>query len=149
MRAVILAGGMGTRLRPYTTIIPKPLVPVGDRPILEHIIGRLVHNGVRKVDLCVSHLGELIQLYFTQDGILPEGEGYGHLAMRMFRWSELETLLSRQGTVVAASAAGLFAAEPAEPELRDLLARAELELGAEPGAISCGEHILAVLRKDP
>jgi NDP-sugar pyrophosphorylase family protein len=72
MRAVILAGGMGTRLRPYTTIIPKPLVPVGDRPILEHIIGRLVHNGVRKVDLCVSHLGELIQLYFTQDGILPE-----------------------------------------------------------------------------
>ena len=72
MRAVILAGGMGTRLRPYTTIIPKPLVPVGDRPILEHIISRLVHNGVRKVDLCVSHLGELIQLYFSQEGILPE-----------------------------------------------------------------------------
>jgi NDP-mannose synthase len=72
MRAVILAGGLGTRLRPYTTIIPKPLVPVGDRPILEHIIGRLVHHGVRKVDLCVSHLGELIQLYFTQDGILPD-----------------------------------------------------------------------------
>ena len=72
MRAVILAGGMGTRLRPYTTIIPKPLVPVGDRPILEHIISRLVYNGVRKVDLCVSHLGELIQLYFSQEGILPE-----------------------------------------------------------------------------
>lgn len=72
MRAVILAGGLGTRLRPYTTIIPKPLVPVGDRPILEHIIGRLVLHGVRKVDLCVSHLGELIQLYFSQDGILPD-----------------------------------------------------------------------------
>jgi NDP-sugar pyrophosphorylase family protein len=72
MRAVILAGGMGTRLRPYTTIIPKPLVPVGDRPILEHIISRLVHNGVRRIDLCVSHLGELIQLYFSQDGILPD-----------------------------------------------------------------------------
>src|SRR5919109_566535 len=38
MRAVILAGGMGTRLRPYTTVIPKPLVPIGDRPVLEHII---------------------------------------------------------------------------------------------------------------
>ena len=72
MRAVILAGGLGTRLRPYTTIIPKPLVPVGDRPILEHIISRLCVNGVRKVDLCVSHLGELIQLYFSQDGILPD-----------------------------------------------------------------------------
>ena len=72
MRAVILAGGLGTRLRPYTTIIPKPLVPVGDRPILEHIIGRLTKHGVTKVDLCVSHLGELIQLYFTQEGILPD-----------------------------------------------------------------------------
>lgn len=72
MRAVILAGGLGTRLRPYTTIIPKPLVPVGDRPILEHIISRLCVSGVRKVDLCVSHLGELIQLYFSQDGILPD-----------------------------------------------------------------------------
>jgi SAM-dependent methyltransferase len=83
-----------------------------------------------------------------RDGILPEGDDYGHLAMRMFRWSELEALLSRHGTVVAASAAGLFAVEPAEPELRNLLARMEFELGAEPGAISCGDHILAVLRKD-
>jgi SAM-dependent methyltransferase len=82
-----------------------------------------------------------------RDGILPEADGYGHLAMRMFRWSELEALLSRHGTVVAATAAGLFAAEPPEAELRDLLARVELELGAEPGAISCGQHILAVLRK--
>jgi hypothetical protein len=47
----------------------------------------------------------------------------------------------------AASAAGLFAAEPPEPELRDLMARVEIELGAEAGAISSGEHILAALRK--
>ncbi len=84
-----------------------------------------------------------------RDGILPERDGYGHLTMRLFRWSEFEALLSRHGSVVAATAAGLFAAEPAEPELRDLLARVELELGAEPGAISCGQHILAVLRKAP
>ncbi|TMM04753.1 MAG: nucleotidyltransferase family protein [Actinobacteria bacterium] len=71
MRAVILAGGLGTRLRPYTTIIPKPLVPVGDRPILEHIMGRLAGCGVTKIDLCVSHLGELIQLYFSQEGMVP------------------------------------------------------------------------------
>jgi NDP-sugar pyrophosphorylase family protein len=71
MRAVILAGGLGTRLRPYTTILPKPLVPVGDRPILEHILRRLHACGVREVDLCVSHLGELIQVYFTQSDSLP------------------------------------------------------------------------------
>jgi NDP-mannose synthase len=73
MRAVILAGGLGTRLRPYTTILPKPLVPVGDRPILEHILRRLHKCGVRDVDLCVSHLGELIQVYFSQAGTLPDG----------------------------------------------------------------------------
>jgi len=66
MRAVILAGGLGTRLRPYTTVIPKPLVPVGDRPVLEHIMRSLYANGVRQVDLCVSHLGELIRLYLSQ-----------------------------------------------------------------------------------
>jgi NDP-sugar pyrophosphorylase family protein len=72
MRAVILAGGLGTRLRPYTTVIPKPLVPLGDRPILEHIILRLAEHGVREIDLCVSHLGELIQAYFSH-AKLPEG----------------------------------------------------------------------------
>jgi NDP-sugar pyrophosphorylase family protein len=73
MRAAILAGGQGTRLRPYTTIIPKPLVPLGDRPILEHIITHLARAGVDRVDLCVSHLGGLIQTYFSQAGHLPPG----------------------------------------------------------------------------
>lgn len=66
MRAVILAGGLGTRLRPYTTVIPKPLVPVGGRPVLEHIIWSLHRDGIRQVELCVSHLGNLIRLYLTQ-----------------------------------------------------------------------------------
>jgi NDP-mannose synthase len=68
---VILAGGLGMRLRPYTTILPKPLVPVGDRPILEHILRRLHAAGVRKVDLCIGHLGELIQVYFSESEALP------------------------------------------------------------------------------
>ena len=73
MRAVILAGGLGTRLRPYTTVIPKPLVPVGDRPILEHILRQLADGGVTHTDLCVSHLGELIQVYFSQEHAVPAG----------------------------------------------------------------------------
>jgi NDP-sugar pyrophosphorylase family protein len=73
MRAVILAGGLGMRLRPYTMILPKPLVPVGDRPILEHILRRLAVCGVTQVDLCVSHLGELIQTYFSQSRTVPDG----------------------------------------------------------------------------
>jgi NDP-sugar pyrophosphorylase family protein len=73
MRAAVLAGGLGTRLRPYTTILPKPLVPVGDRPILELIFGWLAGCGVRHVDVCIGHLGELIQTYFSQAQTIPAG----------------------------------------------------------------------------
>jgi NDP-mannose synthase len=73
MRAVILAGGLGTRLRPYTTIIPKPLVPVGDRPILEHILQNLALAGIEHVDLCVSHLGGLLEAYLSRSEGVPAG----------------------------------------------------------------------------
>jgi NDP-sugar pyrophosphorylase family protein len=73
MRAVVLAGGFGMRLRPYTTILPKPLLPVGDRPILEIILRQLAAAGFDRVDLCVGHLGELIRVYFTDGTVLPEG----------------------------------------------------------------------------
>jgi NDP-sugar pyrophosphorylase family protein len=72
MRAVVLAGGLGTRLRPYTTVIPKPLVPIGDRPVLEHIIRSLGKCGVDRIDLCVSHLGELILVYLANAELPPE-----------------------------------------------------------------------------
>ncbi len=64
MKAVILAGGKGTRLAPYTTIFPKPLVPIGERPILEIIIRQLVKQGIGDIILSVGHLGELIEAYF-------------------------------------------------------------------------------------
>ncbi len=64
MKAVILAGGRGTRLAPYTTVFPKPLVPIGDRPILEIIIRQLVSQGIDDIWLSVGYLGELIEAYF-------------------------------------------------------------------------------------
>jgi NDP-mannose synthase len=64
MKTVILAGGKGTRLAPYTTIFPKPLVPIGERPILEIIIRQLVGQGLGDIILSVGHLGELIEAYF-------------------------------------------------------------------------------------
>jgi ubiquinone/menaquinone biosynthesis C-methylase UbiE len=83
-------------------------------------------------------------------GLLSDEPDYGHLAMKLFRWSQLEDLLSPHGTIVDACAAGLLpAVQPEEPELRELVSRIELELAGEPGAISCGQHILAVLRREP
>lgn len=63
-RAVLLAGGLGTRLRPYTVTIPKPLVPVGDLPILEIIIRQLEHYGFTHLTLAVNHQAELIRAFF-------------------------------------------------------------------------------------
>jgi NDP-mannose synthase len=67
LRAVILAGGKGTRLAPYTTVFPKPLMPVGDMPILELLIRQLEHAGIDRVTLAVGHLSSLLMAYF-QDG---------------------------------------------------------------------------------
>lgn len=65
MRAVVMAGGKGTRLLPYTTLVPKPLVPIGEKPILEFVLASLKRSGIRRATLCVGHLAELIRAYFN------------------------------------------------------------------------------------
>jgi NDP-sugar pyrophosphorylase family protein len=68
MHAVILAGGKGVRLRPYTTALPKPLVPIGDsHAILEIVLEQLAGYGFRSVTLAINHLGRLIKA-FVGDG---------------------------------------------------------------------------------
>jgi mannose-1-phosphate guanylyltransferase len=64
MKAVILAGGLGTRLQPYTIFLPKPMLPLGDKPILEHLIDWTSKNGVKSFVLCVSYLRKKIEDYF-------------------------------------------------------------------------------------
>lgn len=63
-RAVILAGGKGTRLKPFTITMPKPLVPVGDLPILEIIIRQLSYYGFKTITITVNHLADLIIAFF-------------------------------------------------------------------------------------
>ena len=71
MQAVILAGGKGTRLRPYTTAFPKPLMPIGDHPILEVVVKQLTNYGFSNIVIAVGHLKELIQAF------LNNGEKWG------------------------------------------------------------------------
>jgi NDP-sugar pyrophosphorylase family protein len=68
MKAIILAGGRGTRLAPYTTILPKPLMPIGNIPILEIVIRQLARLGFNDITLAVGHLAELLMAY-CGDGI--------------------------------------------------------------------------------
>ena len=71
MRAVILAGGKGKRLLPFTKVFPKPLVPLGEKPILDIIIRQLKHFGFTHITLAVGHMAEMIQTYICN------GERYG------------------------------------------------------------------------
>lgn len=66
-RAVILAGGVGTRLRPYTVVLPKPLMPIGEYPILEVIIRQLTDQGFDHITMAVNHQAEVIKAFF-EDG---------------------------------------------------------------------------------
>jgi NDP-mannose synthase len=68
---VILAGGLGTRLRPYTTVLPKPLMPVGDRPILDIVVRQLARAEFERVTIATGYLAELIEAFFG------DGSRYG------------------------------------------------------------------------
>lgn len=67
MKAVVLAGGKGTRLAPYTTILPKPLMPIGEMPILEILLRQMKRAGIQEAIITVGHLAHLMQAFF-QDG---------------------------------------------------------------------------------
>ena len=62
MKAVILAGGLGTRLQPYTNSLPKPMLPLGEKPILEHLIEWVRKNDVKEIVLCVSYLRKKLKI---------------------------------------------------------------------------------------
>src|SRR2546426_9780852 len=64
-RAIVLAGGKGTRLRPYTVVLPKPLMPIGDYPILEVVVRQLVRSGFDRITMAVNHQAELIKAFFS------------------------------------------------------------------------------------
>jgi NDP-sugar pyrophosphorylase family protein len=70
-RAVILAGGEGTRLRPYTTVLPKPLMPIGDRPVLDIVVRQLKAHGFQRITIATGYLAELIEAFFR------DGDAYG------------------------------------------------------------------------
>ena len=89
-RAVVLAGGLGTRLRPYTTVLPKPLMPVGDRPILDIVVRQLKAAGFGHITISTGYLAELIEAFFG------DGTKYG---VRIDYFREEEPL----GTVGALS----------------------------------------------
>src|SRR3977135_4336567 len=98
-RAVILAGGEGVRLRPFTTVLPKPLMPIGARPVLDIVVRQLKAHGFERITIATGYLAELIEAFFR------DGESYG-IAIDYFR--EKDPL----GTVGAPALIEGLAADP-------------------------------------
>jgi NDP-mannose synthase len=67
MKAVIMAGGRGSRLAPYTTVLPKPLMPLADRPVIDVVLRQLVRAGVKGVLISVGHLGSLLESWIRSE----------------------------------------------------------------------------------
>ena len=78
MKAVVLAGGKGTRLAPYTYILPKPMMPIGDRAILEVLLGQISRAGIKEVTLAVGHLAGLMESYFKDGSQYDLKIAYAH-----------------------------------------------------------------------
>jgi NDP-sugar pyrophosphorylase family protein len=78
MKAVILAGGRGTRLAPYTTVFPKPLMPISDKPILDIVINQLRYYGFTEITLAVGYLSELLMAYFGDGSRFGVSIRYSH-----------------------------------------------------------------------
>ena len=78
MQAIILAGGKGRRLMPYTTVLPKPLMPIGDYSILEVILRQLKHAGFSRITICTGYLHELIHAYLNSNKTLGLDISYTH-----------------------------------------------------------------------
>jgi NDP-sugar pyrophosphorylase family protein len=81
MKTVVLAGGRGTRLAPYTSILPKPLMPVGEQSILELVVGQLDEAGIVDIHFCVGYLAHLVEAVF-------ENRENGHVKITYVREQE-------------------------------------------------------------
>ena len=97
MQAVILAGGRGTRLAPYTTVLPKPPMPIGDQSILEVVVGQLEDAGIVNVNFCVGYLAHLIQAVF-------DSRRNGHVDITYVREQEALGTAARSGSSTASTA---------------------------------------------
>jgi NDP-mannose synthase len=146
MRAVILAGGKGTRLAPYTLAFPKPLMPIVDVPILEIVLRQLKHHGFTRATLAVGHLAELLMAYFGDGSKIGLAIDYSREERPLGTAGPLKLIPDLDDTFLVMNGDLLTDLRYSDMMARHLASRAELTVG------TCTKDVkidLGVLDRDP
>ncbi len=157
MKAVIQAGGRGTRLRPYTLVLPKPLMPVGDLPVIEMLVKWLRRNGIQKTYITIGYLGHLIQAV-CKDGsqwsmeivYSEEPEPLGTIGpLQLIREELDETFLVLNGDVITDLDIRDFTAFHRKSGGLITVAATEKSMEIDLGVMECEEDRIAAFREKP
>src|SRR3954453_10627594 len=147
MRAVVMAGGRGTRLAPYTTVLPKPLMPLTDRPILDVILAQLVSAGVEAIEIAVGHLGGLIAAWVENEAqydvpisFIHESEPLGTAGALRLASTANEPLLAMNGDVLTTLDYGELVAAHRRVAAAATMAVNEREVPIEYGVVHTDEQ---------
>ncbi|NNM83319.1 MAG: NTP transferase domain-containing protein [Burkholderiales bacterium] len=157
MKAVIQAGGKGARLRPYTLILPKPLMPVGDLPVIETLLKWLRRNGVSETCVTVGYLGHLIRA-LCGDGsqwdmkirYSEEPEPLGTVgALNLLRDHLDETFLMLNGDLITDIDLGAFTAFHKEKKSMVTVAVTTKEVKVDLGVLEASDSVVTGFREKP
>ncbi len=157
MKAVIQAGGKGARLRPYTLILPKPLMPVGDLPVIETLLKWLRRNGVSETCVTVGYLGHLIRA-LCGDGsqwdmkirYSEEPEPLGTVgALNLLRDHLDETFLMLNGDLITDIDLGAFVAFHKEKKSMVTVAVTTKEVRVDLGVLEASNSVVTGFREKP
>lgn len=157
MKAVILAGGKGTRLAPYTKILPKPLIPIGDMPIAEVLIRQLKAEGVDEIILAVGHLAGLLRAFFNDGSQFDVKISYSYEPAALGTAGPLalipgldETFLVLNGDVLTTLSITNLVQFHREREATATIAMHNREVQVDLGVIECnGDKLITGYREKP
>ncbi len=155
-KAVILAGGRGTRLRPYTVTLPKPLVPIGEHPVLELIVRQLARHEFRDVTVAVNHQAEIIKAFFgdgsrwgVEIDYSLETEPLGTIGpLRLIRDLPEHFLLMNGDVLTDLDIAAFYAAHVADDRLFTIAAASRV-VDVDYGVLDAPDGVLTGFREKP
>jgi len=156
VRAVVMAGGFGIRLRPLTDETPKPMLPMGDRPVMEHIIGHLRDAGISKVNVTTHYLPDKIKSYFGNGNdfgvtidYVEECSPLGTAGSLSLIESSNEPILVINGDIMTKVDFRSMVAFHREHKSDLTVGVRQLELKVPFGVLDCNEMLVSAIREKP